>query len=89
MSAERAKAYLNDPLIQAFEKQLKDALYSALENASERDTDNLKNLCLMAKQRKLFLGYLQSFLETEKVEDFHKKTSVIDSVASFVKRNTK
>lgn len=84
--AERAKQYLNDPLIQGFEKQIKDALYAALESASERDTEHLKNLCLMAKQRKLFMGYLQSFIESEKVEDFNKRPGVIDSVQRFLRK---
>lgn len=88
MNADRANAYLNDPLIQAFEKQMQDAIYSALENANERDQEHLKNLCLMAKQRKQFMGYLRSFIDTEKMELHEKKTGVIDSIASFVARKT-
>lgn len=86
MSAERAKAYLDDPLIQQFDKQIKESLYAALESASERDTEHLKHLAMMAKAHKKFLAYLHSFIETEQVEDFHKKTGVIDSVSAFIRR---
>lgn len=86
MSAERAHAYLNDPLIQQFDKQTKEALFAAFQDANERDLDHLKNLCLAAKAHKRFMAYLHSFVETEKVEDFHKKTGVIDSVTAFAKR---
>ena len=89
MSAERAKRYLNDPLIQQFDKQMKEALYSAFKAANERDTDQLKNLSLMAKAHDKFMGYLQSFIETEQLEDFHKKTGVIDSVLEFARRKQK
>lgn len=85
--AERARQYLNDPLIQGFLGQTKDALYAALESASERDAEHLKNLCLMAKQRKTFMSYLESFLQTEQIEDMNKKPSIIDSVARFVRRD--
>jgi membrane-anchored protein YejM (alkaline phosphatase superfamily) len=89
LSIERAKAYLNDPLIQAFEKQSKEAIYAAFESANERDTEHLKNLCLAAKANKRFFSYLQSFLETEKVQDFHKQGGIVDSVTSLLRRNTK
>lgn len=86
MSAERAKAYLNDPLIQAFDKQTKEALFAAFQDANERDPEHLKNLCLAAKAHRRFMSYLQSFLDTEKVDDFHKKAGIIDSVSRFIRK---
>lgn len=86
MSADRAKAYLNDPLIQQFDKQMKEALYAAFKAANERDVEQLKNLSLMAKAHEKFMGYLQSFIETEQLEDFNRTTGVIDSVARFARK---
>jgi hypothetical protein len=84
--AARAKVYLDDPLIRDFDKQMQESLYRALEAANERDTEHLKNLCLMAKQRQKFFAYLQSFISDEKVDDFNKQGGIIDSVVAFAKK---
>ena len=86
MSADRARQYLEDPLIQGFDKQMRESLYMAFESANERDVEHLKNLSLMAKSHKKFMDYLRSFIETEKIDDMAKKAGVIDSVAAFIKR---
>lgn len=83
---DRAKAYLNDALIQDYFKQTEEALYRALENASERDDTHLRSLCLMAKANRNFKSYLQSFLETEKIDEFQSKTSFPDRVKQFIRK---
>ena len=86
MSAERARQYLNDPLIQKFEQEMREAIYRGLENANERDTEHLTMLCLMAKQRKQFMGYLQSFLDNEKVAEMNKQSGWLDNIRALRKK---
>lgn len=85
-NTERAKQYLNDPLIQQFDKQMKEAIYAAFSTANERDTEFLKNLSLQAKAHAKFMGYLESFVATEQIEDMSKKGGIVDSVSRFMRR---